>query len=195
MSEDETEKTVPYSRFEKKVTEMASMKEALADMQGQIDTYRTGAEGAEDLQGKLDALTAHTAAERETYSTTLALYKAGITDNDTADLVRWRFAKSAKSADEFEGWLSDEAKQDKLLAQHFATPEVAPVVTPEAALAPVPEAAPVTMTPPPDVNHGAKPAPPPRNSYTVESVQNMSTDQLKENYAGIMDAWGFGGKR
>ena len=188
MSDEETEKTVPYSRFEKKVSEVASMKEALADMQGQIDTYRTGAEGAEDLQGKLDALTAHTAAERETYNTTLALYKAGITDNDTAELVRWRFAKSEKTADQFEAWLGEEAKQDKLLAQHFAKPEAAPVAVPEAA--PV-----VTMTPPPDVNQGAKTAPPPRNSYTVESVQNMSTEQLKENYTSIMDAWGFGGKR
>lgn len=187
MSDEDAEKTVPYSRFEKKVTEMASMKEALADMQGQIDTYRTGAEGAEDLQGKLDALTAHTAAERETYNTTLALYKAGITDNDTAELVRWRFAKSEKTADEFETWLGEEAKQDKLLAQHFATPEAAPAA--------VPDVAPVATITPPDVNQGTRPAPPPRTPYTVESVQNMSTDQLKENYTSIMDAWGFGGKR
>jgi len=183
MSDEEAEKTVPYSRFEKKVTEVASMKEALAEMQGQIDTFRTGAEGAEDLQGKLDALTAHTAAERETYKTTLALYKAGITDSDTAELVRWRFAKSEKSADEFEGWLSEEAKQDKLLAQHLAKPDPVPSEAPTAA-----------PTPPPNVNQGARPAPPPRDAYTLESVQNMSTDQLRDNYQSIMEQWGFGGK-
>ena len=172
------ETSIPYERFEKKVNENRALKTALEEQQKELDGLRGSAASLEEMSGALERLRAETDAERRTLKTTLELSRAGVNDDETAELVRWRFEKSGKSPEDFTEWLSGDARADRLLERVFA-PAVEVPTTPQAA--PVP------------VNGGTRAAPPPRAVHTLESVQNMSTDQLRENYADIMKTWGFQG--
>lgn len=179
IDQDQDEKTVPWERFAKKVAENKALKGAVADQQLELDDLRIGAGKLEEATSAFATLKAETDAERLTHSTSLALSRAGITDADTADLVRWRFAKSDKSPEEFGDWLKTDALSDKLLAEVFR-------VEPTTVEAREP-------TPQPPVNGGTKAPPPPRQAYTAESVQNMTVDELRANYSGIMESFGFQG--
>ena len=183
---EDDEKTVPYSRFEKKTAEVNALKTAMAEMQKQLEESQTAAGRVADLQARFEQLKAETDAERQTHRVTLSLSRAGVNAAETADLVRWRFGKSGKSPDEFDTWLKDDAPGDKLLDNVFVKPTPAPEPTVDAA-------PPRTVTPQPPVNGGTRPVPPPRDSHSIDSVQNMTTDELRENYADIMKTWGFQG--
>ena len=171
-----SEQTVPYERFAAKIAEIKALESRLADAQALI-------EGAQALQTQLETMQNERAADAAKFQQTEALLRAGVLDEDIAELARWRFNKS--ESDNFAEWLATDAKNDAVLKLHLNAP------TTEAA---PPAAAPVqkpTPTPQPSPNTGARTAPPPRGEFSPEAVQNMSIEDLKRNYSKIAGAWGY----
>lgn len=185
---DETEieeKTIPYDRFAKKVTEVKALKNTLAEAMAELEGLRENAGKLEETTKALAELQATYEADKASYTTSLELSRSGITDEDQAELVRWRFAKSGKTTEEFGEWLKNDAPGDKLLAGFFNS---APNEAPEAPAQPA-----RNVEPPPPVNNGTRAAPAPRTAYSAENVANMSVDELRQNYNSIMETWGFPG--
>lgn len=166
--------TVPYERFAQKIEQVKNLEAALSDAKKTL-------EAAGGWEEKHNALTTTIEGERTSWAQKSALYEAGITDPDLAELARWRFEKSG--SENFGEWLGSGAKEDSMLKPHFNK-------------APTPDAAPTAPTPTPTAptptaNAGTRTAPPPRGEFTPESVQSMTIDELKANYGKIAGAWGY----
>ena len=166
-TETPTEKTggqtVPYERFASKIAQVKALETQLAEAQAAI-------KAAGGWETKHTELTATMEAERHEWSQKTALYEAGLTDPEVAELARWRFEKSGE--DNFSEWLSNSAKEDGILKTHLAKPQPAASVAPNS-------------------NIGVKASPPPRGEFTPENVQKMTIDELKANYGKIAGAWGY----
>lgn len=158
--------TVPYERFASKVNELNTLKEQLSN--------------SVNWENKHNELTATLESERAAWKQTQSLYQAGITSEEVIELAKWRFGKSG--SDDFSSWLSSDALQDPLLKTHLGQETKTQTEAKIAQPAPVPTANP---------NNGVQAPPPPRGDFSPESVQQMSVDDLKKNYARIASAWGY----
>ena len=156
--------TVPYERFAKKIEQVKTLEAQLAEAQAAIET-------AGSWETKHHELNTTIESERATWSQKSALYEAGISDPDLAELAQWRFEKSG--AENFKEWLTTAGQEDGILKTHLNKP-----THPAANI-------------PPSPNTGTKTAPPPRGEFTPESVQKMTIDELKANYGKIAGAWGY----
>lgn len=171
VAQETQEQTVPYERFAQKVSELKSLQKQVAEMSQLNDVVKAWESKYDELQGKYNESSAN-------FQQTEALLRAGIMDDDVADLARYRFSKN--EAEDFAEWLSSAAKEDSVLKVHLQKPATEQVVQE------------VKPTPPPQANKGTKQSPvPPQSEISPENIQNMSIEDLKKNYAKVASAWGY----
>ena len=167
------EQSIPYDRFAKKIAEVKALEIQLAEASQSIDT-------AKAWEMKHTELANEQKTERAAWDKKSALYEAGISDKDVADLAMWRFEKSG--SDNFREWLTEGAKEDSILRGILNKPPA------EAAAVAADTPKPVAQ---PNPNSGTRSNPPPRGEFSPESVQGMSVAELKANYGKIASAWGY----
>lgn len=115
-----------------------------------------------DLQTKFEALSTTSAAASETHAQDLALYGAGVTDNEVRDFVRSRYEPVEGST--FGDWLAkQQAEPSPLLAPFLGGKKEAP--------APAPEPAPEVKAAPKTNKGAAQPA--------SHSSQQWSNEEIK----------------
>ncbi len=142
--------------------------ERFAAKVAEVAELKTIAASVGDLQGQFEALQTEVAKERSTWREKETLYKAGIVDPDVGEVVRFQYERSG--SDDFVDFVS-KADQDPVLKKLLSHTK------------------PLATTPPENV--GARNSPPPRGEFSPESVQNMSVDEIKANYAKFAGAWGI----
>lgn len=172
---------VPRDRLNAKNDRIRELETSLADVTEKVSGLDKLAKRAAAAESALET----TRLEFETFKsesmTAAELMRAGITDADDQELVRWRYGKLGDDAPPFAEWLTSGAKEDRHVSRLFSTPDPAPAAADpaiaEAAAPPAPPAAPPS-------NAGAKAAsnaPPPR--YSPSEVASMPLDALREAIA------------
>ena len=121
-----------------------------------------------DLQTQFHALQSEVAKERSAWGEKETLYKAGIVDPDVGEVVRFQYERSG--SENFADFVA-KADQDPVLKKLLSNTKPRGAAPPE--------------------NVGARNSPPPRGEFSEESVQNMSVDEIKANYAKFAGAWGI----
>jgi hypothetical protein len=142
--------------------------ERFAAKVAEVAELKTIAASVGELQGQFQALQIEVEKERSTWGEKETLYKAGIVDPDVGEVVRFQFERSG--SENFADFVS-KADQDPVLKKLLSN------------------AKPLAATPP--ENMGARNSPPPRGEFSEESVQNMTVDEIKANYAKFAGAWGM----
>jgi len=169
-AQESQEQTVPYERFAQKIAELKALQSKVSELSQLTDVVKSWETKYAELENK------HTETS-SAYKQTEALLRSGITDDEVADLAKYRFTKY--ESEDFTEWLSKEAKNDPVLKVHLEAPKAAVAEEPKTA-------------PPPQANKGTKQSPvSPQSELSVENVQNMSIEDLKKNYAKIASAWGY----
>lgn len=164
--------TVPYERFAAKIAEIKTLQDQLTEAKSLIENVKA-------LETQIKSIQDERTADASKFAQTEALLRAGILDDDIAELARWRFDKS--ESDNFAEWLANDAAADAILGEHLKKG-----AAPEAPTQPAPQ-----PTPQPSPNNGVRNTPAPRGEFSPEAVQKMSVDDLKANYAKIASAWGY----
>ena len=142
--------------------------ERFAAKVAEVAELKTIAASVGELQGQFQALQTEVAKERSAWGEKETLYKAGIVDPDVGEVVRFQYERSGSG--DFADFVS-KADQDPVLKKLLSHTK------------------PLAATPPENV--GARNSPPPRGEFSPESVQNMSVDEIKANYAKFAGAWGI----
>jgi hypothetical protein len=142
--------------------------ERFAAKVAEVAELKTIAASVGELQGQFQALQTEVAKERSTWGEKETLYKAGIVDPDVGEVVRFQYERSGSG--DFADFVS-KADQDPVLKKLLSN------------------AKPVGISP--SENMGARNSPPPRGEFSPESVQSMSVDEIKANYAKFAGAWGI----
>jgi len=166
--------TIPYERFAQKVAEIKALEAKLLEATQAVDTSKA-------WESKHSELITSSQKEKSGWEQTEALLRIGITDDDIADLAKYRFQKSGE--EDFIAWLKEKANDDPILKTYF-NKEVSPKIEEQTP----PKKEPI---PPISPNNGARTSPPPRGDFSPESVQNMSIEDIKANYSKIASAWGY----
>ena len=146
--------------------------ERFAAKVAEVAELKTIAASVGELQGQFQALQTEVAKERSAWGEKETLYKAGIVDPDVGEVVRFQYERSG--SEDFADFVS-KADQDPVLKKLLSNTK------------------PLAATPPENV--GARNSPPPRGEFSPESVQNMSVDEIKANYAKFAGAWGIPASR
>lgn len=185
MSDEE--QTVPYARFSKKVAELTELKNQNNLLEERLKELQTVADGAQSLRTEFDEYKQEISHLQQQFETREALYKNGIMDPDVQELAQWRFQKSG--AEDFNAWLSGDAKSDALFAKHLQptqAPEpvnVSEQPSQDAVQAPEAKAAPVSSAPQqtfPSANKGVSTTPPASGHFDMNTLQQMNLEQKRE---------------
>ena len=170
---------VPRDRLNSKNDRIRELETSLADATEKAKGIDKLAKRAAEAESALEATRAEFDAFKSESMTAAELMRAGITDTDDQELVRWRYGKLGEDAPPFSEWLTSGAKEDRHVSRLFAAPEAAPVAE-APAVSEAPEAPPAA----PPSNAGAKAsstAPPPR--YSPSEVASMPLEALREAIA------------
>ena len=190
--EKNSEQTVPYARFSKKVAEASELKEQLAALQKQVTEMGQATQQVEQWQTKYAELEHSYNSDKAAFTTKETLYQRGITDPEHMDLAQYRFNKSG--SENFSDWLESGIQNDPILST-ILNPKTPPPVIQEQTPSEAPaETEPVQQTNTasfPTGNNGVKPAPPSRGELTPETVQNMSVEEKAQIYPKLAEQWGF----
>ena len=168
MPDETPEETVPKSEMLRRLKAKQSKIDAI---QLQLDEHLELARTAptpgqvDEWRSKYESVEREYTDFRSAQETKDLLYKAGVTDPDVQDLVRYRHGKLGEDAPDLASWLAEGAAADPLLAPHLA-----PAAAPPAAEG-APAAAPPAAAPPPRTG---KPPPAPSPGLTYESLNSMT---------------------
>ena len=166
---------VPRDRLNTKNERIKELEASLQEARAKVDGVDALARRAAEAETALETTRAEFESFRTESTTSSVLLRAGITEAEDMDLVRWRYSKLGDDAPPFADWLSGGAREDRHVSRLFSA-EPAPAVEPAVASAPPPAA--------PPSNAGAKAAtnaPPPR--YSPSEVATMPLDALREALA------------
>ena len=171
---------VPRDRLNSKNDRIRELEASLADASDKAKVLDKLAKRAAEAESALESTRLEFEAFKSESMTATELMRAGITDSDDQELVRWRYSKLGEDAPPFSEWLTGSAREDRHVARLFEVPVAA---EPAAQSAPEPEVAAAPPSAPPS-NAGAKAAsnaPPPR--YSPSEVASMPLDALREAIA------------
>ena len=171
---------VPRDRLNSKNDRIRELEASLAEASAKVEGVDALARRAAEAETALEQTRAEFEAFRSESTTSSDLLRAGITEAEDQELVRWRYGKLGDDAPPFSDWLAGGAREDRHVSRLFAASS-------EPAAEPVVEAIEVAAQPPPSApasNAGAKVAtnaPPPR--YSPSEVASMPLDALREALA------------
>ena len=169
---------VPRDRLNAKNDRIRELEASLAEASSKVEGVDALARRAAEAETALEQTRAEFEAFRAESTTSSDLLRAGITEAEDQELVRWRYSKLGEEAPPFSEWLAGAAREDRHVSRLFSAPDPA---------APVEAVAEVAAVPPPSAppsNAGAKVAtnaPPPR--YSPAEVASMPLDALREALA------------